>query len=174
MKKFSFLFIVAVAIVFFIQINNSYSAGKDWLKFDEGMAKAKKENKSVLVDFYTDWCHWCKEMDNKTFKEAAVAKKLKDKFVTVRLNAEDANETVTYQDKKYSNVELTRHFGVRGFPTLAFLDSNGQVISMVPGFVPADTFIQVLDYIDKKCWQQDVSFDDFVKNGDCTPASSGS
>ena len=63
MKKFSFLFIVAVAIVFLIQINNSYSAGKDWLKFDEGMAKAKKENKSVLVDFYTDWCHWCKEME---------------------------------------------------------------------------------------------------------------
>ena len=56
-----------------------------------------------------------KKWNKKTFKETAVAQKLKDKFVTIRLNAEDANATVTYQGKKYSNVELTRHFGSERF-----------------------------------------------------------
>ena len=38
-----------------------------WIGFNEGLEKAAKEKKNILVDFYTDWCHWCKVMDEKTF-----------------------------------------------------------------------------------------------------------
>lgn len=148
--------------------NNSFAKDLDgWVKFDQGMEKAAKEDKAVLIDFYTDWCHWCKVMDEKTFSEANVAKKLEDRFVAIKINAENAKESVLYQNKKYTNVELTRSFGITGYPALAFLDSDGEPITLIPGFVPADQFINILEYIDQKCYKKDVSFEDFIKNGGC-------
>ena len=31
-----------------------------WYSMTDGFAKAKKENKMIVVDVYTDWCYWCK------------------------------------------------------------------------------------------------------------------
>ena len=168
-KNIALLFILTVALIFVFSLD-SFSAGKEWGKFDEGIARAKKENKVMLVDFYADWCHWCKVMDEKTFKNKDVAKKLAADFVTVRLNAEDANETATYKNKTYTNVELTRAFGVTGFPTIAFLDAKGEPITLIPGYVPPETFLQILNYIDQGCYKKNVSFEDYVKKGDCKGA----
>ena len=110
-----------------------------WISFDEGLAKANIEKKHMIVDFYTDWCHWCKVMDEKTFNDAKVNKKLKERFITVRINAESRSETATYKGKTFSNVELTQAFGVKGFPSLAFLNPDGDIITIVPGYVPAET-----------------------------------
>jgi thioredoxin-related protein len=148
------------------------AADASWNKLDEGMSKASKEGKFVLVDFYTTWCHWCKVMDEKTFQDIRVAQELKEHFIKVRLNAEDRSESVTYQDKKYTNVEFTQAFEVTGYPSLAFLDSKGKVITLIPGYVPADEFIQILHYIEQRCYEKQVSFEDFKKTGGCKPKKS--
>ncbi len=167
-NKYSIFF--ALTIVLFVAFTFSpVLAGENegWLKFNPALEKAAKEDKAILVDFYTDWCHWCKVMDEKTFGEAKVAQKLKERFVTVKLNAEDTNETVSYDNQTFTNPDFTRSFGVTGYPALAFLDSKGKPITLVPGYIPADQFINILDWIDQKCYEKEVSFDDFVKNGGC-------
>ena len=68
----------------------SFAADNKWHSFNDGLVKADKESKMILVDFYADWCHWCKVMDEKTFKDENVAKKLQERFVTIKLDAEDA------------------------------------------------------------------------------------
>jgi thioredoxin-related protein len=167
-NKYQFLMLLAVGFLLMVSSSYIFAAELDgWVNFDKGMEKAAKEDKAVLVDFYTDWCHWCKVMDEKTFSDTQVAKKLKERFVAIKLNAEKADQSVTYQNKQYTNAELTRSFGVTGYPALAFLDSNGDPITIIPGFVPADQFINILEYIDQKCYKQDVSFEDFLKNGGC-------
>ena len=57
-----------------------------WYDFEEGMEKAKKENKALLIDAYTDWCGWCKVMDKETYKDARVIAKLNESFVAVKFN----------------------------------------------------------------------------------------
>ncbi len=144
----------------------------EWVKFDDGIAKSAKEKKHMIVDFYTDWCHWCKVMDDKTFGNDEINKKLKDRFVTVRLAAENANESATFKGQTYSNVELTRVFGVTGFPSLAFLNPDGEVITVVPGYVPPETFTHILDYIDQECYKKQMSFEEFMKKkGECEDKS---
>lgn len=138
-------------------------AADTWLSYDEGVAKGKAENKSILVDFYTDWCHWCKVMDQKTFGDQAVAAKLKSRFVTVRLNAEDETQTATVQGQTFNNVQLTRAYGVTGFPSLAFLEPDGDVITVIPGYVPPETFIHILDYIDQRLYEQKMPFEEFLQ-----------
>lgn len=139
-----------------------------WHSFDEGMAKAAKEKKNVLIDFYTSWCHWCKTMDEKTFSNSEVAKKLKKQFVSIRINAESNTEKATYKGETYTNVQLTQSFGVRGFPSLAFLDKQGEPITVVPGFIPPETFVYILDYVNQECYKKQMSFEDFMKKkGEC-------
>lgn len=139
-----------------------------WISFNEGLAKAKTEKKNMIVDFYTDWCHWCKVMDEKTFQQEKVNKKLVERFITVRINAEDKSKTATYKGRTFSNPELTTAFGVKGYPSLAFIDPKGEVITLVPGYIPAETFLYFLDYIDKECYKKQVSFEEFMKRkGDC-------
>ena len=138
-----------------------------WLGFNDGVAKAKTEKKPIFVEFYTDWCPYCKKFQKETVNERNVARMLAENFVYVRLNAEDSKSRVKFQGKSLSNVELTNSFGITAFPSLVFLDSGGQPITMLSGFVPARKFASVLDYIQQKCYQTQISFLDFTKRGNC-------
>jgi len=154
-------------IVLLLLFGTTFSAELKWHGFDEGLERAEKENKSVLIDFYTDWCHWCKVMDEKTFNEAAVSDKLESRFITVRVQAEDQSVRVNYQDQTFTHPELTRAFGVTGFPSIAFLNENGEPITIVPGFIPPEEFIHILNYIDMKCYEKKMSYEEFRKKLDC-------
>lgn len=156
-----------ILILLVVMPTLSFAKDSQWLSFDKGLDHAKQSNKPVLIDFYTDWCHWCKVMDEKTFQNKDVEKRLTAEFVTIRINAEDQNSTVQFQGKSYTHPELTQYFGVRGFPTLAFLNSESEIITLIPGYVPAETFVHVLDYIRLKCYEKQMSFEDFVKSGGC-------
>jgi len=143
--------------------NEPVAAAKMWGPFNEGMALAAKEKKHVVIDFYTSWCHWCKVMDKETFADPEVKRFLAENFVTIRIDAENRTEKVSYQGSEYSPVTLARRFGVRGFPSLAYLDREGELITVVPGFVPAKTFLPLLQYIQKECYKQQMTFDEFMK-----------
>jgi thioredoxin-related protein len=147
----------------------SLSGGvKMWVPFNEGMARASKEKKHVVIDFYTSWCRWCKVMDKETFSDPAVKKFLADNFVTIRIDAEDRKETLSYRGEEYSPFSLARKFGVSGFPSLAYLDREGNLVTVVPGFVPAKTFLPLLQYMEKECYKQQMTFQEFMKrNGEC-------
>jgi thioredoxin-related protein len=139
------------------------AAENDWLSFGEGIELAEREQKPVVIDFYTSWCRWCKVMDEKTFSDPEVAAYLSEHFVSIRLNAESRTEKFSFKGREYTPVELTRAFGVRGFPSLAYLDRDGELITIVPGFVPKDTFLPFLHYIQKECYKQQMTFEDFLK-----------
>ena len=138
-----------------------------WLAFDDGLAKARTENKPIFVEFYAEWCIFCKKFQKETIKNQQVASMLAENFVYVRLNAENSESQLRYQGKSFSNVELAQAFGVNAYPSLVFLDSKGQPITMLSGFVPPDQFVPVLDYIDQKCYETQISFREFAKKGNC-------
>jgi thioredoxin-related protein len=142
------------------------AGGDNWVGFDRGLALSQKQGKPMLVDFYTDWCHWCKVMDEKTFGNPKVKAFLESNFVSVRIQAEDKNAFLTYKGKKYNHVEFSRAAGVKGFPSLAFFDKKGELITIIPGYVPAETFLPILKYIKQECYAQKISFEDFLKKQD--------
>jgi len=136
---------------------------KMWVQFDEGMKMVSKEKKPAVIDFYTSWCKWCKVMDEKTFSDPQVKSYLARNFVTIRLNAEDTRKMFEYEGKKMNSVQLTRHFGVRGYPSLAYLDNEGKLITVVPGYIPKDTFLPLLKYIKEECYKKQITFKEFLE-----------
>ena len=99
---------------------------------NEALADARAQGKTVMLDFYADWCVSCKEMETLTFTDPGVQQALAN---TVLLQAD-----VTPNDEQ--DVELYRHFGIIGPPSIMFFDKNGKERKnyRVVGFVPADKF----------------------------------
>lgn len=133
----------------------------EWLSFDEAMLRAEREDKHVLMDVYTDWCGWCKTMDAKTYGDSRVTGYLNERFILIKLNPEtDGN--VTYKGKTYSAGYFSQAIGVNGYPATAFFESNADMVTLVPGYVEADEFLRILEYISDKYYLK-MSFPDFLR-----------
>jgi len=100
------------------------------------VAAAKAAGKSVMLDFYADWCVSCKEMEHKTFTQPAVQASLSN---TVLLQADVTENNETDQ-------ALLKHFGIFGPPTIAFYGTDGEEKRnfRVVGFMEAAEFAAVV------------------------------
>lgn len=132
-----------------------------WYSFSDGLKIAKAEKKKVLIDVYTDWCEWCKKMDEEVYTNSNVKKYLASKFILVKLNAESETKH-TFQGQEYSETELAYIFGVEGFPTTIFIREDMQPITAVPGYFPADTFMKILTFIGDDYYTR-MSFEDYLE-----------
>lgn len=83
---------------------------------DEALAAAKRENKMVFIDFYTDWCGPCKRMASDVFPQKAVGDYFNARFVCLKLNAEKEGK------------EYAEKYEVRAYPTFVVLDCEGKVL----------------------------------------------
>ncbi len=134
-----------------------------WVPFNDGMARSAREKKQVIIDFYTSWCRWCKVMDRETFRNPEVEKYLGANFVTIRVDAENTTDTLRYQGLVYTPASLARRFGVRGYPSLAYLEADGALIAVVPGFMRPDRFLPLLEYMHGDWYKRSVTFEEFLK-----------
>jgi len=93
--------------------------------------------RTVMLDFYADWCVSCKEMERYTFSDE-------------RVQARFREMTLLQADVTANNAEhaaLLRRFRLFGPPGIVFFDREGREIQglRVIGFQPADRFVAVLD-----------------------------
>lgn len=72
-----------------------------WMTLQEAMAKVKTQPKPVIMDFYTDWCGWCKKMMQTTYANPSLAQYINTNFYAVKFNAE-GKDTVEYLGEKYA------------------------------------------------------------------------
>lgn len=86
--------------------------------------KAKKENKLIFVDCYTDWCGPCRQLAANVFTKDEVADFFNAKFVNAKFEMEKDEDGVT----------LKEQWQIRAFPTLVFYDpATDQVVHRLVG-----------------------------------------
>lgn len=100
--------------------------------FDLALTKAKLEEKPLMVFFYTDWCGWCKTMDEAVFSNPKMSDYSSRELISVRVNAE--------KEKSFS---LTKKYRVRSYPTVVFMDPLGNEIHRINGFLPPKSYLKV-------------------------------
>jgi thioredoxin-related protein len=138
------------------------AGGASWRDWDEGLSEAKAKGKPVLVDVYTDWCGWCRRMDRDVYARDDVRASLEKRFVTVKLNAEAADHAI-YRGKDFTSRSLASGFRVTGYPTTIFLRPDGEHIVNVPGYIPAERFLLLLEFIGDGHMDRGVDFQEFAK-----------
>jgi len=129
------------ALIFLILSStaNSYSGVNfEEITLDDVIEKAKRAGKSIMIDFYTDWCVPCKELDKRIFQDPTISRFINQRFLSLRINAEE--EVGLKLMKKYQ-VSTT-------YPTVLFLDSEGKEIDRIVGLSGGkeDYFKIIQDY----------------------------
>lgn len=95
-----------------------------WMtNYRDAAQKAKAEKKPILLFFTgSDWCGWCKKMENEILGTPEFASAAAGKFIFVFLDF-PMNKTLP-SDITAQNAELKQKYGVTGYPTVILLDSN--------------------------------------------------
>ena len=95
--------------------------------YERARREAQSRQTLLLVDFSTEWCGWCRKLEQEVYPDPEVARQLA-RVVYVQVDAEREGES------------LARRYGVDGFPTLLFLGPSGRVEGSVRGYLPAPAF----------------------------------
>lgn len=142
-------------------IAQTQKSGLQWKSFSEGLVEAEKTKKKILLAVYTDWCGWCKKMDKEVYADNSVEKYIAEKYVVIKLNAE-SDAKLEYQKESLTQRQMSHAFGVTGYPSTIFLQSDGQPITIVPGFIKAETFLDVLTFIGEDLYEK-MKWEEFVE-----------
>jgi thioredoxin-related protein len=145
-----------------------------WYTLKEALELEKQQPRKIIIDIYTDWCGWCKRMDAETFNHPVIAEYLSKNFYPVKFNAE-STEPVEFNGQKFINPgggRSVHEFAAAlfktqkleiGYPCIAYLNENMQLLIAVPGYWEAKRIEPLLSYIVEEKFKLQP-FDDYQKS----------
>ncbi|HKB84702.1 MAG TPA: cytochrome c biogenesis protein CcdA [Ignavibacteriaceae bacterium] len=95
--------------------------------------------KAMIIDFYADWCIPCKELDAMTFTDPEVIQQSK------KFNAFKADLTKSLSDEVSS---LRTKYNIVGVPTVLIINSRGEEVQRITGFVNSNEFLKIIQNVD--------------------------
>jgi thiol:disulfide interchange protein len=102
----------------------------------EALALAQSSKKPVMVDFFAEWCGWCKKLDKDVYTDKDVIA-LSKEFVCAKVDTDKFGQDAS-------------KYGVQGLPTIVFMNADGTVIDKIVGYNPAPQFAAVMKKALKK------------------------
>ncbi len=106
----------------------------DWHEWgDAAFARAKSEDKPILLDIGAVWCHWCHVIDRESYENAEIAKIINEHFVAVKVDRDERPDV----DSRYQSA-VSAISGQGGWPLTGFLLSNGKPFFGGTYFPPED------------------------------------
>lgn len=96
----------------------------DEVTWKQVLKRAKKEKKMIFVDCYTSWCGPCKRLAKEVFTLDSIADFYNNNFICIKYDVEKD------KDKGY---KMNNPFGIYGYPTLLYLDAQGNAVHSMMG-----------------------------------------
>ncbi len=136
-KIFKIVFSIIIMAVGVYALIPSETKSVDWQPFTED-ALTEISGRGVIIDFYADWCIPCKELDALTFSDPEVIQ-LSKEFETYK-----ADLTKSLSPEVES---LRERFNIVGVPTVLILNSKGEEVERITGFVNAKEFYKTISVV---------------------------
>ena len=126
---------IASASALFMPDANSTNNAAYQMRWEHDLRRsldqARGSNRLILIDIYSDWCHWCKVLDKDVYSDPQVASYLNSNFVCVKVNADDPT-LGKWVKIKYDVVD---------YPAILMLRDKETVVGRIGGFEPKNQFM---------------------------------
>jgi hypothetical protein len=127
--------LLSIACVCFLAAPAAADSGIKWQKWSADLfARAKAENRFVLLDMDAVWCHWCHVMEETTYHDPNVVALINKKYIPVRVD-QDANP------------DLSNRYGDWGWPATIVFAPDGTEIIKRQGYIPPIIMASILQAI---------------------------
>ena len=157
MKRLAFLFVISFVAATLFSFNHSPKEKVNWISFAELEKAYAIKPKPIIVDLYTNWCGWCKEMDRVTYNNAKVAAYINENYYAVKYNAESTDSVVFNKIKygfnkaaKTNELALQLSFGERSYPNTIFLAALNARPAPLSGYMKPKEIEAPLRYFAEK------------------------
>jgi len=100
--------------------------------FEEALELAKQEDKMIFVDAYTTWCGPCKRMKKYIFPNKKAGDLYNKYFINMAIDME-----------KQMGKQFNMTYPVKSYPTLLFINSDGEIVLREGGAKPIELFLQI-------------------------------
>lgn len=107
----------------------------NWISFSQLNDSLLIKPKKVFVNFYADWCLYCKEMERTTFQDPEIIKILNEEFYAVKMDVE-SEEIINFGNQTFINKRTKKLNPVHELPLL--LASRKNKPFSLPAFVLFD------------------------------------
>ena len=117
---------------------------ESFLEFPQDVKEAAGDGKRLMLYFWQEGCPACRKMKETTLADPALVEATRRRFVAVALNVFGERELQWTDGRTLREKELARALGIRGTPTLLFLDERGSVVLRRVGYLPPEGFAAAL------------------------------
>lgn len=152
-----------IVLLIFIFLSPAYLVAQNVeinpVSLEEALIRASQENKKILIDVYASWCPYCQRMHSDVYTSDEVLSAISDHYLWVKINVE-SEETVTYKGTQFTEAQFARALDNENIPTTYFMNDEGAIIGVQPGYLDAEVFSNLLNYIGSDAFLSQ-SFDDF-------------
>lgn len=169
MKRFTAFLFIFFTVIALHSFTASSKEKVNWISFAELEKAYAQQPKPIIVDLYTSWCGWCKEMDRTTYSNAKVAAYINQNYYAVKYNAE-STDSVIFNKMKYgfnkaaktNDLALFLSFGDRSYPNTVFLENINAKPAPLAGYMkPKEMEAPLRYFVEKK---GDETFVEFNRN----------
>ncbi|MBZ5700217.1 MAG: thioredoxin domain-containing protein [Acidobacteriia bacterium] len=106
----------------------------DWHEWgEEAFARARTEDKPILLDIGAVWCHWCHVIDRESYENAEIAALINEHYVAVKVDRDERPDV----DSRYQSA-VSALSGQGGWPLTGFLLPDGKPFFGGTYFPPED------------------------------------
>jgi thioredoxin-related protein len=122
----------------------------NWLTFDEAQKLERTSEKKFFLYFYTNWCGYCRKLEQSTFIDPSITDYINGHFIPVRINSEKLPK-------------IAARYKVGGVPDIRFIDSAGEDIARWPGYIDPKQLLPLLKYIHTDSYLR-MGYTEFLKH----------
>lgn len=159
MRKIKYVLLLIMITVFSVSYTITGKEKIRWITVAQLNGLYANNPKPILIDLYTDWCGWCKEMDRTTYKNEKLSAYINEHYYAVKYNAE-SRDSISFNNQAYgfnkkfgtNDFSMYLTFGRLEYPTTVFLSSINARPAPLSGYLkpkemeaPLRYFVERLD-----------------------------